>query len=219
MLYAGHKIAVVIPALNEGKTIEEVVRSAKIYSDIVIVVDDGSSYDTQRMAEQGGAVVIRNKKNLGYELSIEEGFKRAAELCATVLVTIDADGQHNSRDIARLSEPIVRGMADVSIGERKEYRKKISESLVALYTKNRFQIRDPLCGLKAYSRKVYESVGHFDTGKLIGTQLAIEATKIGFKVINVPIEIIPRQDRSRFYAKSMQANLKVLKSFFRILFL
>ena len=217
MLYAGHKIVAVIPAFNETKTIEEVVRSAKIYSDIVVVVDDGSFDDTQRKAERGGAIVVRNKKNLGYELSIEAGFKRAMELDATVLVTLDADGQHESRDIARLSELIVAGTADVAIGERKGYRKKIIESLVALYAKNRFQINDPLCGLKAYSRKVYESIGHFDTLKLIGTQLAIEAAKNGFKIVNAPTVIAPRDDRSRFYAKRIKANLKVLKAFFRIL--
>lgn len=219
MLYVGHKIIAVIPALNEENTIVKIVCSARNYSDVIIVVDDNSSDGTRTMAEQVGALVIHNEKNLGYESSIETGFKKAAELGATVFVTLDADGQHNSSDIVRLCDLIVAGEADVVVGERGSYRKKIAESLIALYTKKKFRINDPLCGLKAYSRKIYEQVGHFDTKNLIGAQLAIEAVKNGFKVVNRRIEIAIRQDNSRFYAQNINANTKVMKAFFRILYL
>lgn len=217
MLYVGHKIIAIIPALNEESTIAKVVCSARNYSDIIIVVDDGSLDGTRTMAEQRGALVIYNGKNLGYESSIEIGFKKAAELGATIFVTLDADGQHNSKDIARLVNLIVTDQTDIALGDRIGCGRKIFESVIAFYVRARFQINDPLCGLKAYSRKVYERFGYFDTMKLIGAQLAIEGRKSGFRCINIPIETMPRSDRSRFYSQNIRANLKTLKAFYRIL--
>ena len=82
-----------------------------------------------------------------------------------------------------------------------------------------FEVKDPLCGLKAYSKKVYEAIGHFDTIGSIGTQLMVQALARGFKLAKVSIKVKEREDSSRFYVNSFRANYKILKALVKIIFL
>jgi len=212
------KVIIIIPAFNEEKTIETVVKKSAQFAQEIIVVDDNSSDQTAAKATGAGAIVIRHEQNKGYDASLEDGFREAAQRGADIFVTCDADGQHNPEDIPRLTSLISGGQADVVIGQRQKLT-HVAEKLFAFYTRIFFGIKDPLCGLKAYSRKVYEVVGHFDTLQSIGTQLTVEAIKRGFMVKKIPIIVADRRDTSRFYFKKLKANLKILKAFLKIVFL
>ncbi|MGB9774852.1 MAG: glycosyltransferase family 2 protein, partial [Bacteroidota bacterium] len=107
-----------IPAFNEERTIASVVLKAQRYVDKVVVCDDGSTDMTGEIAERLGAEVIRHERNLGYGAAIGSLFRRARELSADVLVTLDADGQHNPAEIPRVVKPVVDCEADVVIGSR-----------------------------------------------------------------------------------------------------
>ena len=131
------------------------------------------------------------------------------------MVTFDADGQHRPEDIKKLTDAILYEGADVAIGQRSRVT-HFTEKMFAWYTNLKFGIKDPLCGLKAYRRSVYESIGHFDTLKSIGTQLMIEAARKGYKIKTVPIGINPRQDTSRFYANKVKGNYKICKAMCKI---
>lgn len=216
MISAEKKIIVIIPALNEVRTISNVVRAVLKYANEVIVIDDGSTDDTGNIAKKAGATVINHKTNMGYDISIEDGFKEALKRRADIFVTFDADGQHKAEDIENLSKHIVSGEADMVIGVRSEHV-HFGEKLFMYYAKFRFGIEDPLCGLKAYSRKVYEQVGHFDTLQSIGTQLSFEVVKNGFKIKNIPISLNHREDNSRFYSHKIRANIKILRALWRII--
>ena len=212
------KITIIIPALNEASTIREVVSRVKSYADEVIVIDDGSSDNTLSEAQSAGAVVIVHKENKGYEASIEDGFHQAVAKGAAILVTFDADGQHKAKDIKKIVAPIMSGEADIVIGQR-PVAAHFSEKIFALFTSVRFGIKDPLCGLKAYSAAVYNNIGHFDTVGSIGTQLMIEGMKKGYRLQMVPIEVNWRKDHSRFYFRKVKANYKILKALLQIIFL
>ncbi len=84
----------------------------------MVVCDDGSTDLTGEIAEQLGAVVIHHERNLGYGTALQSLFKRAHELKADVLVTLDADGQHDPSEIPRLVKPIEDGVAEVVLGSR-----------------------------------------------------------------------------------------------------
>jgi len=211
------KIVVVIPAFNESKTIEKMIKGVKPYANEIIVVDDGSYDDTSLKAEKtGAAIVIHHKENQGYDASLEDGFREAFKREASIIVTFDADEQHQPEDIKRLTELIITGEADIVIGQR-QHALHFGEKIFAIYTNFRFGIKDPLCGLKAYTRKVYESIGHFDTLGSIGTQLIIEALHRGFKIEFVPIDTGPRVDKSRFYFNRLKANYKILKAMMKVI--
>jgi glycosyltransferase involved in cell wall biosynthesis len=214
--YDKSKIAVVVPAFNEEQTISQVVEGLKKQAGLIVVVDDGSSDKTGVLAKQAGATVISHKNNQGYDQSIEDGFNQALKQGAEIVITFDADGQHQASDIPGLIAPILQGEAGAVAGERARLN-HWAEKIFAFYTKKKFGIKDPLCGLKAYHRKVYSRVGHFDTLKSIGTQLILEAAKKGFIIKTIPIEIVQRKDQSRFYKKKIKANLKIFKAMLKVI--
>lgn len=107
------RLVVVIPALNESATISSVIKSVPrqledIDEVVVLVVDDGSTDDTSELAIDAGALVVRHPKNLGVGAAFATGIERALRIGADVIVNMDADGQFQSADIARLIRPITR---------------------------------------------------------------------------------------------------------------
>lgn len=210
-----HKIIMVIPALNEEKTIGSVIANVKKYVDDVIVVDDGSTDKTAYYAEQQGAVVLPHNENHGYDKSIDDGFELAAQLGATILITFDADGQHRPEDIPMILEPITTGKADVVVGKR-PYHARIMEGLFALVGKLKANVDDPLCGLKAYSIRVYDDIGYFDRIKSIGSQLMFSASKCGYRITQKEISLNERHDNPRFGTR-LKANWKIFKAIVKII--
>jgi len=108
----------VIAAYNEDRFIGSVVLKSRRHVDRVIVVDDGSTDDTARIAEEAGAEVIRHAHNHGKAQAINTGLKRARELDAAVVILIDADGQHNPAEIPALLAPVKDQKADIVVGSR-----------------------------------------------------------------------------------------------------
>jgi glycosyltransferase involved in cell wall biosynthesis len=202
------RVAIVIPALNESATISDIVRTAAAYG-VPIVVDDGSTDGTAELARLAGATVVRHERNLGYDAALNSGFKQAAALRAEVVVTLDADGQHDPGLVQKLLERIDAG-ADVVVGTRSR-RHRLAEHLFAWYTTLRFGIRDPLCGLKAYRRTAYDALGHFDSYDSIGTELMLFAARAGYRLRGLPFQVGERRDRPRF-GRRFAANLKILRA-------
>ena len=115
---AGAAVVAVIPAHNEERFIGSVVLTTRRYAATVIVVDDGSTDRTARLAEDAGAVVVRQEPQGGKARALTVGFQEARRRAAEVVVMLDADAQHDPSDIPRLAAPIVAGEADVVIGSR-----------------------------------------------------------------------------------------------------
>ncbi len=109
-------LSIVIPARNESAAIGNVVRTAKSeYPDAeIIVVDDGSTDDTARTAEEAGAMVIRHPESLGNGAAVKSG-ARAAH--GEILALMDGDGQHDPREIGRLLEKLDQGY-EMAVGAR-----------------------------------------------------------------------------------------------------
>jgi glycosyltransferase involved in cell wall biosynthesis len=111
---------VVIPAYNEEWRVCGVVQSVKMNFPHarVVVVNDGSADATAEEAERGGAEVVRLPFNCGYGVALQTGLMYAKRQGAELVVTMDADGQHEPADIAKLIEPLRVGAADVTLGSR-----------------------------------------------------------------------------------------------------
>ena len=202
------QIGIVIPALNESATIEGVVKAAGIHG-IPIVVDDGSVDNTADIALEAGAVVVTHSQNNGYDCALNTGFIKAAELGVDMIITVDSDGQHDPDFIQKFIDMIDAG-GDVVVGIRNK-RQRISEHVFAWYTNIRFGIKDPLCGMKAYRKSVYESLGHFDSYGSVGTELMIYAAKNHFKIRQVIIEVRERKGQSRF-GQILSGNYKIMNA-------
>ena len=112
------RVIAIIPAFNEEKTIGDVVSKTMRYTDEVIVIDDGSEDKTAEIAFRNGAKVYCHPINRGSGGAVGTGIRAALLNEADVIVTLDADEQHDPAEIPKLIEPIIKGEADAVIGSR-----------------------------------------------------------------------------------------------------
>ncbi len=106
-----------IPAYNEEKYIQDVIKKSLPHVDSVIVCDDGSTDNTAKIAKDAGAIVI-SQKNQGYGAAISTLFEYARNQNAQIMITLDGDGQHNPDQIPLLVDAITTHSVDVTIGSR-----------------------------------------------------------------------------------------------------
>ena len=192
------KITVGIPAFNEEKNIASIISRLKVFTDSIIVCDDGSSDMTAKIAEDMGAILVKHPKNLGYGAAIRTIFLKAKELESDVLVTIDGDGQHQIMDVENILKPIEKNQADIVIGSRfldkksdvPKYRElgiNVITKVTNVSIKNK--ITDAQSGLRAYSNKVLSEITPSDSGMGISTEILIKSSSKGFRIVEVPITI------------------------------
>lgn len=188
-----------IPAYNEEKTIAKVILLAQKHVDVVVVCDDGSQDMTSDIAEKLGATVIRHEKNNGYGAAIRTLFEKARTLNADILLTLDADGQHDPREVPKLLQPIVENKADVVIGSRflrpnngmPSYR-RLGVKLLTKMTngsKEKGAITDGQCGFRAYNRKAIEDLALDETGMGVSAEALMKAQSLGLVVTEIPVEV------------------------------
>ncbi len=207
------RLAIVVPAYDEAATIGDVVRGAVSYG-AVIVVDDHSQDATAEHAGAAGAHVVRNEKNLGYDRAIERGFAEAERLGAEAVVTLDADGEHDTRVLADFRRLLVDERRPLVLGVRPR-KPRFSEWLVGLVIRRRYGIADVLCGMKGYHLELYRQNRGFDHVRSIGTELAIASIRRGHPFVEVPVSGRARGDRPRF-GNALSANARILAALWRV---
>lgn len=202
------RIAIIIPAFNEARTIKGIVNAAKEYGQ-PIVVNDCSEDETAKIAQSSGAIVISHKENQGYDGALNSGFKKALELDFKFIITLDADGQHDPALLELFITELKNG-TPIVLGVRSK-KPRLSEHIFSLYTQYRYGVLDPLCGLKGYHQDVYKSIGHFDSYKSIGTELFLSGVSSGLPFVQVCFNVNDRSDIPRF-GRWIAPNLKILRS-------
>ncbi len=112
----------VIPCFDEEETVGSVVLKTRQYVDEVLVIDDGSSDQTTKIAREAGATVLSHKMNLGKSAGIKTGFQYALDNDFEYVITLDGDGQHNADEIPNVLGNLLNGKngekIDISIGMR-----------------------------------------------------------------------------------------------------
>ena len=200
------KIAVGLPAYNEEKNIASIITKLEKISDTIIVCNDGSSDLTGRIASKMGAVTINHEKNLGYGAAIHSLFLKAKDLDVDILVTFDADGQHDVLDIQKVIDPIVEKKADLVIGSRfldssqddiPSYRKTGIQIITKLTnTSLKEKIKDSQSGFRAYSKEVLSSITPSERGMGVSSEILIKASNNDFRIAEIPIKISYEGDTS-----------------------
>lgn len=194
------KILAVIPCLNEGPFISDIVTRARKYADVVIVIDDGSTDDTAEAAEKAGAKIVKHKARRGAGAATRSAFEAAKEYDADVLVTLDGDGQHNPDEIPQVLGPILRGEADLVIGSRfikpdnkraPKYRKFGIDVITWLFNLgSKVKVSDSQSCFRAHSRRLIESVKITEDGFGFSVQVLIQARRKDLVIREEPISCI-----------------------------
>jgi glycosyltransferase involved in cell wall biosynthesis len=192
-----------IPAYNEEKTIAKVLVKTRKHVDKVIVCDDGSTDMTAEIAEALGAEVIKHERNMGYGAAIISLFKRAREVRADIMVTLDADGQHDPDYIPELTGPIIREEADIVIGSRfltseaetPTYR-RIGIKVINWLTKRKVKkVSDTQSGFRAYSKRSIDTITPTEMGMGVSTEILLKAEENALKIKEVSVKIIYSVER------------------------
>ena len=176
---------------------------------IPIVVNDGSTDNTQKKAISEGAVVVNHQDNMGYDMALNSGFKKAYEIGCEIVITFDADGQHDHHLIPKYIKHIEQGY-DLVCGNRQK-KQRLGEVLFGVYTKYFFGIKDPLCGMKGYKISLFKKFDRFDSYGSVGTELALLSIKNNYKFKEVDVCTNERKDKPRFI-DFFGGNYKIFRS-------
>lgn len=219
------KTAVLLPAYNEEVSIASMIILSEAYSDEVIVIDDGSTDRTAQIAEQTNATVLKHETNKGKGAALKTGFEYVKNKNFDILVTIDADGQHNPAEIPDVIKPIEDKNADIVNGSRyinggnkntPTYRRvgqTVLDSATALASG--VKLTDSQSGFRAFSR---QSLDHFNfdpDGFGIESDMIIEAVKNNLKIEEV--EITVRYDVLTTTDNPITQGISVLMRIFEIM--
>jgi glycosyltransferase involved in cell wall biosynthesis len=194
------KLFIVIPAYNEEKNITKVLDSLNKhgYSNIV-VIDDCSKDNTKLKALEAGAAVIAHPINLGQGASLKTGIDYALENGADAIVTFDADGQHDVRDIDKVSKPVLEGKYDVILGSRFKgknnripfFRKLILKvAIIIQWIFNGLWLTDAHNGLRCLSRKAAKIINIHSNRMEHASEIIDEVRVNRLKYKEVPVRII-----------------------------
>lgn len=197
-----NKISIVLPAKNEsaaiGQTITQIQQLQLAYE--IIVVNDGSTDDTAQLAEAAGAKVVSHPYSKGNGAAIKTGARAAT---GDVIVFMDADGQHDPRDIVQLLEKINQGY-DLVVGARQKgsqaslgrgIANTLYNSLATYMTEHK--VEDLTSGFRAVrADKFKEFLYLLPNGFSYPTTSTMAFFRAGYSVAYVPIHAAKRIGKS-----------------------
>ncbi len=198
------KVAMVIPAYNEGESIGDVLgRLPEQVCGVptaALVVDDGSRDSTSEVARRHGATVARHVVNRGQGASLRAGYRLASESGAEVVVTLDADGQHLPEEMSRLVQPVLDGEVDVAHGSRvlgSSFKNELVRELGSVVfnrlvsTLSGVKMTDCSNGYRAVRAEILPELV-FRQEQYHTAEFLLEAIKRGYSFKEVPITVVGR---------------------------
>ena len=198
---APRRVMAAIPAFNEEANIASVVRGTAKHVRQVLVIDDGSTDQTVRFAEEAGARVIRHERNLGKAGAIRTAIDTALREDVDYLVLLDGDGQHDPNDIPRLLEPLMAGTADVVVGSRFleihnpiPFYRTIGQRVlnVASHLGSGLRCSDSQCGYRALNRRAFSSIQLYETflhGLAVESEMQFEMARHHLRLSEISIYV------------------------------
>jgi len=199
------KIAVVIPAHNEARAIGPLVEAVRSFGHDCIVINDGSTDDTELLASQAHALVLRTSTKSGKGNALKVGFDHVLNNGYEALIAMDGDGQHSPSDIAAFVDCYQKTDADIVSGNRMNNSRGMPwvrlatnhfmSWLISLFCRQ--HIPDTQCGFRLIKAKVLRAIKLESSDFEIETEVLIKASKKGFKIASVDIKTIYRDEVSK----------------------
>ncbi len=200
-------IAVIVPAFNEQNIIPKIIEKIKINlpkGSEIIVIDDGSEDNTSQIVSSLNVILLTHKKNMGYGAAIRTGLNYCKNERFDIVITIDADGQHDPYYINSLINPILNHKADFVIANRFFHGYKLpllkrlfirSLSVIYLILFKQW-IRDPTNGYRAMSNRLYANL-KLESNYSVSQEMLIKILP-HFEAKEIPIRMFPRRFGNSF---------------------
>lgn len=206
-----YRLAIVVPARNEEKTIKKVVMSLKKFGD-VLIVDDSSTDKTPIIVKNLQIKVIRNKVKLGYEATLLKGIKYLLKKNYKYIASFDADGEHDPKFFLNIKK---LKSFDLLIGKRKKLN-RFSEYFFSFIVEFFFNIHDPLSGLKIYSTHILKKI-KLNIENDFNTYLIFKIKNKKGKILHKLTNVKKRKDVSRL-GNTFKVNLNIFVSLLKLFF-
>lgn len=193
------KIYIIIPAFNESSGLAAVLESLLPLHYSIIVVDDGSTDDTEKTAGAFPVLLIRHELNLGQGAALETGMEAARKLDADFVIHFDADGQHDPSDIAQLLIPLQKDEADIVFGSRFLETKPSGMSFLKKiilktgrwinYLITGILLTDAHNGLRALNKKALHSIHFHQQGMAHASEILYKVKRKSLRYLELPVHI------------------------------
>jgi len=191
------KSIALIPAFNEEKTIKEVISELKNVNLNCLVIDDGSTDRTSKIAQKSNAIVVRHNENKGKGEALRTGFEYILKNLHDIesLVIVDADLQYYAKESIKLLKPLEEKEADFVMGYRNWRTVPFKNRLGNFVWRTTFnllfktKLKDTNCGFMALSRGAISKMKRAYGGYIIENMMLIDALKNKLKIKQVPVSV------------------------------
>ena len=220
------RVCILIPAYNAEQTLGQLLERIRSLEMDSIVVNDGSKDDTRMVAEAHKASVLEHPFNQGKGAALRTGFQYVLQKGYHVVITIDADGQHNPLEIPTLLKIFERVKPDILIASRsgafgemtflRRFWNRLGSRAVSRLCHS--DITDSQSGFRLIRKEVLTSINLSTTGYETEMELLIKSCKKGFSVLSVPIKIHEIDGTGSSHFKPVVDTWLICKLFLRSLF-
>lgn len=189
---------IIITAYQEEKTVGKVVEEALLQSPFVAVIDDGSTDQTAKKAHDAGAFVLTHLFNLGQGAALQTGLLFALSQGAKLIVTMDADGQHDPTDISRMIAKMETTNADVVLGNRFtgqaigiSWRRRIILRCAWFLIKvtSGVAISDSQIGLRLFSSNAARKLTIKQNRMAYASELIHQIIRLKLRIVEIPVSV------------------------------
>lgn len=213
------KVLVIVPAYNEEKAVGQLVDEIKKICPlaVILVIDDGSSDSTRKIAEKSGAIVISHPFNLGIGGAVQTGYRFAFENGFDATIQIDGDGQHDPVYITKVLEPVLHNQIDLCVGSRFLLNRSDFKSTplrrigirffsMILYFLTGAKLSDPTSGFRATGKRLIRLFANYYPVDFPEPEAIKIAKRYNAKIVEVPVNMRKRSEG--------QSSIRYLATFY-----
>ena len=221
------KLLIVLPAYNEAQIIKKVILELKKflkdlkYQSTIVVINDGSTDKTAKIAKKAGAFVLNHQINRGYGAATQTGIEYGRLTNADYLISFDSDGQHYPHDITKVLTSLEKGH-DLVIGSRFlsknniPFLRRLVLNLANLSTFIFFGmwVSDSQSGFRGFNKKALQKINLVTNSMEVSSELYGEIKKNKLKFTEVPISV----KYTEYSLSKGQTNLNSLNNLIKLLY-
>lgn len=204
-----NEIVIIIPCFNEENSIIEVYKKTLQYGK-VLIIDDYSSDNTRKILKKKKIRFLKNTQNIGYEASIIKAIKYVIKHWKSTryIATMDADGELRPKFIPKLMNNLIKNNLDIIVGSRNKMN-RFSELILKLIFWLKFNIKDPISGLKVYKLDVLKKIINKISKNLFLVDILVISYYYKFKISSTKTKVSKREGKAKV-GNNFLVNMKIL---------